>query len=64
MEEAKGIGRPVTMKSNKVVLTTKKTVFIHPIVRSNGIGLVTSLKESLSEKDMKEIIPKVVSCIL
>lgn len=44
--------------------TTKKTVFVHPIVQSNGTGMVTPLKESLSEKDTKERIPKVASCIL
>lgn len=41
-----------------------KTSFVHPTVQSKAEDMVTSFKESLSEKDMKEIISKVISCIL
>lgn len=64
LEEAKGIERTMTVKSNKGVLKDyPKSPFIHPIVQSKGAGMVTFLKESLSEKGTKEIISKVISCI-
>lgn len=47
-----------------VLKDDQKNVFVRPIVHNNGTGMFTSLKESLSEKDMKERIPKVASCIL
>lgn len=61
MEEAAGIGRTVTVKSNKAVLKdyqgTAFSIQLHKV-------MATALKESLSEKDMKEIISKVASlCI-
>lgn len=75
--ESRGLGR-VTMslgrskrnrqdndsESNKVVLKDRQKNFIHPVVQSNGEGMVTSVKESLSERDIKELMINVISCIV
>jgi hypothetical protein len=51
-------------ESNKVVLKDRQKNFIHPIVQSNGEDMVISVKESLSERDIKELAINVISCIL
>lgn len=69
--ESRGLGR-VTISlerskrnwqdnDSKVML---KHYFIHPIVQSNGEDMVTSVKQSLSERDMKELMVNVISCIV
>lgn len=69
--ESRGLGR-VTMplgrskrnwqdddsESNKVVLKDRQKNFIHPIVQSNGEDMVISVKESSSERDIKELAIK------
>ena len=51
-------------ESNKAVLKDRQKNFIHLIVQSNGKDIVTPVKESLSERDMKELMINVISCIV
>lgn len=72
--ESRGLGR-VTISlerskrnwqdnDSKVMLKHRQKNFIHPIVQSNGEDMVTSVKQSLSERDMKELMVNVISCIV